>query len=91
LALKVLATKSPVVVLFDAAEANMPASFAARWGVQTGGVSWLATDRELYGPDRRVSKAPLTEKGPLKRPKDSVKAASGRRFALCRVKWQVPA
>ena len=39
LPLKMLATKSPVVVLFDAAEANLPAYFAARWGVQTGGVS----------------------------------------------------
>jgi hypothetical protein len=26
-------------VRFDASAANMPACFAARWGVQTGGVS----------------------------------------------------
>ena len=39
LPLKLLATKSPVVVLFDAAAGNLPAYFAARWGVQTGGVS----------------------------------------------------
>ncbi len=39
LPLKMLATKSPVVVHFDASEANMPAYFAARWGVQTDGVS----------------------------------------------------
>ncbi len=39
LPLKVLATKSPVVVHLDASEANLPAYFAARWGVQTGGVS----------------------------------------------------
>ena len=49
LPLKMLATKSPVIVLFDAAAGNMPAYFAARWGVQTGGVSWLVADRELYG------------------------------------------
>jgi hypothetical protein len=36
---KALATKSPVYLRFDAREANMPAYFAARWGVQTGGVS----------------------------------------------------
>ena len=30
----------------------MPADFAARWGVQTGGVSSLVADRELYGADR---------------------------------------
>ncbi len=39
LPLKELATKSPVYLRFDAREANMPAYFAARWGVQTGGVS----------------------------------------------------
>jgi hypothetical protein len=39
LPLKTLATKSPVYLRFDAREANMPAYFAARWGVQTGGVS----------------------------------------------------
>jgi hypothetical protein len=39
LPLKMLATKSPVHLRFDAREANMPCYFAARWGVQTGGVS----------------------------------------------------
>ncbi len=39
LPLKVLATKSPVQLRFDARDANMPAYIAARWGVQTGGVS----------------------------------------------------
>ncbi len=80
LPLKILATKSPVIVLFDASEANLPAYFAARWGVQTGGVSGLVADRELYGSDRRLSGAPLAEKRPLQRPADSLRAASGRYF-----------
>jgi hypothetical protein len=43
------------VVLVDASEANMPAYFAARWGVQTGGVSWPVADREIYGSGRQMS------------------------------------
>jgi hypothetical protein len=39
LPLKKLVTKSPVYISFHAREANLPCYFAARWGVQTGGVS----------------------------------------------------
>ncbi len=39
LPLKKLATKSPLQIQFHACEANLPCYFAARWGVQTGGVS----------------------------------------------------
>ncbi len=55
----------------------MPAYFAARWGVQTGGVSWLVADRELYGADRRVSGALLAEKRPLQLLDDSLGAGGG--------------
>lgn len=39
LPLKVLATTSPVRLRFDPHEGNQTCYFAARWGVQTGGVS----------------------------------------------------
>ncbi len=91
LPLKVLATKSPVVVHFDASEANLPAYFAARWGVQARGVSWLVADRELYGSDRRMTRALLSEKGARQLPHDSLRAGTGGHFPLCREKLQVRA
>ena len=78
LPLKMLATKSPVRLRFDARAANVPAYFAARWGVQTGGVSLEVADRELYGADRRVSGAPLAEKGPLQLLNDALGSRWGR-------------
>ena len=46
------------------------------WGVQTGGVSWLVADRELYGADRRVSTALLSEKRPLRLPYHDCRSGS---------------